>query len=395
MPKNRISKSTDQQGRYSYQITDVFGKRHSLKSRKNETFSAFRKRCEKLDEEIEQIAITGSRTETFDELFWMWHEGYVVPNLSNSSANNTKHLYMRHIKPWLAKRRISDITRADAYQVLTKAQKRGLSASTIKKIRSCISRPYNWAINSLGYRLVPPTQGLVFRMKDTGPDKSAKVISPQDLDRFLEAAKSSKYCNYFRVLAFTGLRPSEALGLQAQDVKDDVLEIRRSITVHDGAGSGLKTPAAYREIPLTAELRKILNEQIRKTYFVTQEHWLFPASSGEDPNMDMINSAFLRVRKRTEVWEIGGETNRKKIKKLTPAVDCSLYSFRHTFATRMAEAGMHQKVLQEIMGHSDITITLQYYVGVTDTMIEDAKSKMSMMSKNIADKIAYKTANLT
>ena len=61
----------------------------------------------------------------------------------------------------------------------------------------------------------------------------------------------------------------------------------------------------------------------------------------------------------------------------TPPVAFSLYDFRHTFATRMASKGMNPKTLQYIMGHSDISTTLRYYVGITDEMMEDAKQIMS------------------
>ena len=382
MPKNRISRKKDSTGRYSYQITDATGKRHSLKSRKNESFADFQNRCDKLDQEVERIAQSGRRTEDFDSLFQLWHESYVVPNLSNSEIANTKHLYERHVKSWIARKRISEITRADVYKVLSKAQKRGLSAATIKLIRGCISRPYNWAINSLGYRLVPPTQGLVFRMDSAKQEKKTKVMSEEDLDRFLKAAERSRYYNYFRLLAYTGLRPSEALGLQVGDITATEIKVRRSITVHDDEFSGLKSAAAYREIPITPGIREVLQDQMSKVAFASRERWLFPSANGTAPKMESIKSAFRRIRKQTAEWKIGGKTNNKKLKVLRPAVDCSLYSFRHTFATRMAEAGMNQKALQEIMGHSDIKITLQYYIGLTDRMLEDAKEKMSLMSKD-------------
>lgn len=57
-------------------------------------------------------------------------------------------------------------------------------------------------------------------------------------------------------------------------------------------------------------------------------------------------------------------------------VDCSLCDFRHTFATRMAERGMPYVVLQAIMGHADISITLQYYVDITPEQMAAAAEMM-------------------
>ena len=44
----------------------------------------------------------------------------------------------------------------------------------------------------------------------------------------------------------------------------------------------------------------------------------------------------------------------------------SIHKLRHTFATRCIESGMKPKTLQKILGHSDITVTLNYYVHITD-----------------------------
>jgi integrase len=190
----------------------------------------------------------------------------------------------------------------------------------------------------------------------------------------MKAASRSKYFNYFKILASTGLRPSEALGLQIRDIKDDFLEIRRGWTI-DGY-SPLKTKAAKRDIPLTTDLKCFLLDQRERYAFVTKEGWLFPAAN-KKPSMNALQCAFKHILKQTAEWKKGGKTNQKKIAIIRPPVKCSLYDFRHTFATKMAEAGMHQTALQAIMGHTDISITLKYYIGVTDNMMEQARTLMS------------------
>ena len=68
------------------------------------------------------------------------------------------------------------------------------------------------------------------------------------MDRFLKAAENSSYFHYFNILNLTGLRPSECLGLKIQDIKPDVLEIKRGITIH--GLSKLKTKNAVRDLSL-------------------------------------------------------------------------------------------------------------------------------------------------
>lgn len=272
---------------------------------------------------------------------------------------------------------MSEISRADVYSVLSRAASLGKSASYIKKIRGCVSRPYNWGINALGLNLIAPTQGLVFSSNSETKESKSRVISSSDMDRIIAAAEHSKYSNYFKILSLTGLRPSEALGLQIKDIKADHLEIRRGWTI-DGY-SDLKTASAQRDIPLADNLKQILHHQREISAFRTQEGWLFATVAGQ-PDMTALISSFKRILKRTAVWTYGGKTNRKKIDCLHPPVQCSLYDFRHTFATRAAEAGMHQTALKAIMGHSDISITLKYYIGLTDSMLQQAKEIMSSLA---------------
>ena len=73
-----------------------------------------------------------------------------------------------------------------------------------------------------------------------------------------------------------------------------------------------------------------------------------------------VNAQFNRIIKKYAVLD-------------TSITDCKidLHSLRHTFGTRCAEAGMPPKVLQEIMGHTDISITMNTYFYATDDYIKD------------------------
>lgn len=241
-----------------------------------------------------------------------------------------------------------------------------------------MSAPYAWAQNILGLDLISPTIGMVYRFESKMKIDRKRVIEAEDMKRILDAAKASKYENYFRILAQTGMRPSETLGLKVSDIdlKEGVLHIRRGITMY--GMSPLKTDLAKRDFPLSDTLRDDLIAQRNAVAFTTREGWLFPAADGT-PKMNAVKIALNRILRQTEVWERGGHNHLKKLSLLTPAVTCSLYDFRHTFATRMAEKGINPKMLQYLMGHSDIKTTLSYYIDVTDTMIDEAKDGMEKM----------------
>lgn len=369
MPKNRIHTISD--GRYAYKVADATGKEHALRSRKGETLRDFRRRCDALDKKALGRILTGL---TLDDLFRRWEEDYLRVHNSEGDIRTTVPAYDQHVRPHLGHRLAGEIQRSDVYSVMARMQKQGYSASMLRRVRGCVSRPYNWAIDTLGMALANPTQGLRFKYQDPAEERLPRVIPQEALERFVTAAEGSKYYRYYQVLAMTGLRPSEALGLQAKDIKQGHLEIRRGVT-GDGL-SDLKTKAARREIPLTAELRQILIDQRSETAFATPEGWLFPSANGA-PSMSAVRSAFQRTLNQTATWERGGRNKNEKLRIIEKPVHFSLYDFRHTFASKMAALGMSHVALRTIMGHTDISTTMKYYVEATEEVIEEARRMMA------------------
>ena len=376
MPLNTVHKSRN--GRYSYAVTDQSGRRLTLKSRQKESLTAFKKRCDELDKKAEGE----TRDETLDDIFNLWVKQHLEINTSKGHQRVMIPLYEKRVKPHLGHRKITEIRRKDVYALLVRAKKEKLSAEYMKKIRLCISAPYNFVINALDYHVTAPTEGLVFAYDSVKKKKRNRVINEADLERIFNASKNSKYKNYLKILDMTGLRPSEALGLQVQDVKKDKIEIRRGITI-DGL-SDLKTDNAERDFPIYDDLRKVLDEQKRIAMFKTKEGWLFPSATGT-PSMNAVENAFKRILRQTATWETGGHNHLKKIRLLKPALNYGLYDFRHTFATRQAENGMSITALQHLLGHADIKTTLEYYVNFTDKMINNAV--LILEGNKIEDKI--------
>ena len=367
MPKNSILKSSD--GRYIYRVTGTGGKRYTILSRKGEKRRDFSLRCDDLDRKAEG----GSSDRTLDSLFYLWITSYAKVKCSIAYTKIMRDIYKKHVSPRLGGRKIDDIRKKDVYLLLVEADKAGYSSSTVRKIRTAISAPYAWAERSLGEKVTSPTQGLVYKTSGKKETKRDRIIPDDDLYRFLKVSDKTKYRVYFRILATTGLRPSEGLGLQIQDIDGMTLHIRRGVTMHEM--SGLKTGTSRRDIPLTAALKSLLMEQAEKVAFLSREGWLFPSGDGA-PSMSALKSCFTRCLKGTAVYRRGGHNRLKKLGILTPAVSFSLYDFRHTFATKMAEKGMGAKMLQTLMGHSDISTTLSYYIGVTQKMKKEAVKMM-------------------
>lgn len=81
--------------------------------------------------------------------------------------------------------------------------------------------------------------------------------------------------------------------------------------------------------------------------------------------MVALKSSFIRSVKATAEYQRGGRNGLKKIAVLRSPVKITLYDFKHTFATRMAQHGTNPKILQYLMGHESIETTMNFYVDFT------------------------------
>lgn len=368
MPRNRIHKLSD--GRYGYSVTDKAGERHRMVSHKGETKDAFSARCDELDKQCKFEL----RTDTFDDLFSSWIDMHVKPNLSNGDEQTTVYLYESFVKRHIGHLSLSEISPATIYNMLNEAAANGWSRSTVSKVKGVVSRPFQWAIGSVGLDMIPPTAAIRFRMKKVKKSRRRRYLTDDEANRVMGHAIRSKYHDAFALMLILGLRPSEALGLQIGDIEPEHLNIERAITIHDDSDG--KTDMAPRRIRLPHQGVHILNRLKRQAAFVTTEGWLFPSEGGGKPSMNAMKSAFDRVVRATAVHKRGGRNGMKKLELIQPPVTATMYDLRHTFATRMVAMGMPAVTLQKIMGHADIKTTLSYYVDVTEEMESKAADLM-------------------
>lgn len=106
-----------------------------------------------------------------------------------------------------------------------------------------------------------------------------------------------------------------------------------------------KTKAGIREVPIPRNIKGEIIEQL-KLAEVHKENLLFVSNSGTYADPANANSVLKRICRSLDINNI------------------TSHSLRHTFATRCIEAGMRSVALQRLMGHSDVSITLNTYTSV-------------------------------
>ena len=201
------------------------------------------------------------------------------------------------------------------------------------------------------------------------------------MNEFLDYVKNDKhYCRYydaFYVLFHTGLRISEFCGLTFSDIHFDEMYINIDHQLQRTSGMEYiiiptKTNAGTRRVPMTREVAACFERMIESRPALRKE----PVIDGYTGFLCVDKNGMPRVAMHWEkyfkfVLEKHDRIYRLKFPKITPHV-C-----RHTFCSNMARSGMNPKTLQYIMGHSDITVTMNTY---THVKYDDAKEEFARVT---------------
>ena len=154
----------------------------------------------------------------------------------------------------------------------------------------------------------------------------------EEREYFLRAAKHRALNDLGRLILNQGMRPDEVTCLHKADVDLDRGQLRIK---------GGKSPAARRTLDLTTASRAILAQRM-----ASDSKWIFPSSRNPGQHIMRVNGAHDRICAAALKAGI--------------AFTFVLYDFRHTFATRLAQAGVDLATLAAILGHSSIRLVQRY-----------------------------------
>ena len=166
----------------------------------------------------------------------------------------------------------------------------------------------------------------------------------EEVDKYLAAAKGD--LRDFAILATeTGARPNEILSLH----KDDLHLAEGYVSL-----PGTKNRRARREVPLTDDAKEVLERRTAKS----PNGYIFPVRRPKTKHREVLHIASLK------------RAHERVIEKVFPQDHFAIYTFRHTYGTRHAQAGTELPVLAELMGHANIQTTMIYVHAARKQKIE-------------------------
>ena len=275
--------------------------------------------------------------------------------------------------------RIDKVKMTDAKCWLIDLQSKGRSYSSLHTFRGILRPAFEIAYQDDLIRKNP----FQFALSDVliNDQVTRDAISKREMNEFLDYVKNDKhYCMYYDaiyILFHTGLRISEFCGLTIKDIHFDEMYInidhqlqRTSETEYIVMPT--KTNAGTRKVPMTKEVADCFKRMIMNKPVLRKE----PVIDGYTGFLCIDKNGMPKVAMHWEhyfklILEKHDKIYRLKFPKITPHV-C-----RHTFCSNMARSGMNPKTLQYIMGHSDITVTMNTY---THVKYDDAKEEFARVT---------------
>lgn len=389
--RNRIlhnGESQRQDGRYAYKYKDINGETkfvYSWRLDKNDRAPAGKPRDLSLREKERQIQ---------QDLF-----NQIVPNGGNLTVLELVQKYLslkvnvRHNtqanynfvvgllkKEVFGSLRIDKVKLSDAKAWLIKLQKDGRGYSTIHSVRGVVRPAFEMAVQDDLIRKNP--FGFELATVVVNDSVTREAITRAQERAFLKFIQEDncyrKYYDGIYILFNTGLRISEFCGLTISDIDfqnkrirvDHQLQRKRDMEyiIED-----TKTKSGERYVPMSQQVvecfrRVIANRKPPKQEPIIDGYtgFLFLDKNGM-PMVALHWEHYFKhiLNKYNSIYKV-------QLPKITP------YVCRHTFCSNMARSGMSPKTLQYIMGHSDISVTLNTYTHLT---FDDAKAEFDRVAE--------------
>lgn len=311
--------------------------------------------------------VTGRQT--MAQFLKVWLEG-VKTTVRPRTYASYEQMSRVHIEPELGKVAVARLTPQQVQRLYAKKLEAGLSGTTVAHIHAVLHRALEQAVRwgLAGRNITELTDAPRLGHKEM------ETLSPDQVKAFLKVARAHRLEALFVLAITTGMRQGELLGLRWVDVDLDrgSVQVRANLQrVKGGFVVGEpKTARSRRQILLAKPAVDALHrhrarqaeERLRLGPDWEDHGFVFTNTVGQPlDHAHLLNRVFRPLLKEAEC----------------PAI--RFHDLRHTAATLLLSEGIHPKVVSEMLGHSQIAVTIDLYSHVTPTMQQQAAAAMESL----------------
>lgn len=402
--KNRVLKEGEYQrscGTYEFKWRDKSGGRHSISAVTLEELRE--KELDVLRDVLDGVKADKNNL-TINDLYNSWVQ--LKRGLKDNTFSNYKYMYTMFVEPDFGKRKIVDLKRSDIrsfYNYL--ADERHVQINTIDCIHTVLHQVLELGVEDDYLRYNPSDNALKELKKARNFEvtkRRALTVPEQELfEAYL--SKQGQYHRWypiFIIMLWTGMRVGEVTGLRWCDIdlEDDTISVNHTLVYYDKrnderctfAINTPKTAAGERIIPMLPKVKEafLMEKQYQEECGLESRavvdgyrDFIFINRFGNVQHQGTLNKALSRI-----VRDCNFEILDKPHKKDTVILPkFSNHSLRHTFTTRMCEAGVNLKVMQEILGHADAETTMDIYAEATKELKKSELDSFAEFFRRVKD----------
>ena len=391
--KGRVLRTNELQrsdGRYEYRYIDVTGKKKCIYSwRLSETDSAptgkySAKSLREMEQEITKDTLDGilySNKQTLNERWDMYISGKT--EIKQSTRNNYIYMYNKHVRDDIGKQKIKHITYTVVKQFFSNLiTEKGFKPVSVETFYTMLRPVFEVAVRDGVIRLNPADKIIPELRKSHEWIKTKRhSLSREQTAAFLQFIKDHKtYAHWYPLficLFGTGCRIGEFLGLTWSDIywKDNVISVNHNLIYRRQEDGKMKfhvttpkTKNSVRTIPMLGKVKSSLkaeykrqsqNEGFCKAEIDGYKGFIWQSELGNPYSISNINEAIARIVCDYNAAEETAAQKGKRQPELLPHF--SAHVCRHTFCCRLCEEETDLKLIQEIMGHANISTTMDIY----------------------------------
>ena len=373
-------------GRYEARVV-INGKRQTFY---NTNLAELKRTFEKEKHRLSRQNITSCSDVTVMEWFTAWFEQYKKPTLKPTGLDAYQRKFKNTYGKLLGEVIVKDLNQFAVQTATSDLIKQGYKPKSIRDALSIFKLMLDSAVANFIVDVNPCLGVIVPSYNEVKEER--RVLSSKEQSILLNITDQSFYKELYRFMLCTGIRVGEVGALRWRDIdfENEIINIRHTLHCQYKDGTKLmelvspKTKNSYRKIPFFKETKQLLLDQKEKQDNLKKqlkdkwrktdglEDLVFTTTMGSPVTRYVLEFDMRQITKEIQTAELYAAIEEKRdaveFKPIHP------HALRHTFATRCFEKGMPAKIVQQIMGHANINMTMSYTHVLDDILKQEAKN---------------------